>query len=463
MMPFVSAQSLPGKFNVLFIVSDDLRGRVNHEGQPTAKTPNLDKLAASGVRFERAYCQYPVCWASRASLLMGRYPTTPGMIDHGGEFRAELKAVVTLPQLFQQNGYATARGGKIFHQGEDGAQAWDQVVTGPHVPESPGNGRRASDRWEAVAGEGEDLVDYQTASRAIRYLEQHRGDKPFFLGVGFLKPHGPFVAPKKYFRDYDPTSIKLPADFAPVPTLLPGAPAEAKPSNHEIFSQREATEQEAREMIAAYFAATSFMDAQVGRVLETLGRLKLRDRTIVVFFGDHGFQLGEKGIWSKHGSLYDVNLHIPLIIAAPSAAGNGRSCVRTVELVDLYPTLAELCGLPPPSGLDGQSLAPLLQDPVAPWQHAAFALVKRGGFGNPGLIVGRSVRTERWRYTEWNGGIEIGDGRKAELYDHDADPHERRNVYSDPLNAGTVRTLRELLRTNALKLLQVRRSDERKD
>ncbi|MGH9846440.1 MAG: sulfatase [Blastocatellia bacterium] len=433
------------KLNVLFIAADDLNCSLGSYGHPPVKSPNIDKLASAGVRFERAYCQYPLCSPSRASLLTGRYPATTGVLVNGDNFRDRLPDVVTLPHHFRRHGYYTARTGKIFHDGSDDERAWDEIGSPPHVADPAKDGRRPSDRWEAVAGDGEELRDYQTAGHAIRLLEKHK-DKPFFLAVGFLKPHGPFVAPKKYFAGYDPKSIRLPADFASVPTIGPGVPAEARPSNFEVFAGREASEQEAREMIAAYYACVSFMDAQVGRVLDALDRLKLRDRTIVVFFGDHGFHLGEKGKWSKHGSLYEVNLRVPLIITAPSAAGNGKSSGRTVQLLDIYPTLAELCDLPLPKWLEGHSLAPLLKDPQARWEHAAYTLVKRGPLDQPELVVGRSVRTERWRYTEWDRGIRIGEGKKAELYDHDADPHELKNLVADPRHAETVKTLRQLLR-----------------
>ncbi|MGH8245684.1 MAG: sulfatase, partial [Gammaproteobacteria bacterium] len=379
----LAVQEPARKFNVLFIAVDDLNSSLGCYGHPLVETPNIDKLASAGVRFDRAYCQYPLCSPSRASLLTGRYPTTTGVLVNGDSFRDRLKDVVTLPHHFRLHGYYTARAGKIFHDGSDDRQAWDQIVTPPHTADPAKDGRRPSDRWEAVAGDGEDLRDYQTAGKAVQFLEKHK-DKPFFLAVGFLKPHGPFVAPKKYFAGYDPKAIKLPADFASVPTIGPGVPAEARPSNFEVFAGREASEQEAREIIAAYYACVSFMDAQVGRVLEALDRLTLRDRTIIVFFGDHGFHLGEKGKWSKHGSLYDVNLRVPLILAAPLAARIGKACGRTVQLVDLYPTLAELCGLPLPKGLEGHSLAPLLKEPQTRWEHAAYTLVKRGSLDKPG-------------------------------------------------------------------------------
>jgi arylsulfatase A-like enzyme len=436
----VLGQEAAGKPNVLFIAVDDLNTRMGCYGDPVAKTPNIDKLASRGVRFERAYCQYPLCNPSRTSLLSGRYPTTTGVMENLTWFRTAMPQVVTLPQYFRNHGYATLRTGKIFHGGLDDDKGWDAGGE-PYKPRKPPTGaeqvqrQKTADRREAVEGEGESLPDYRTASRAIQLLEEKR-DKPFFLAVGFVKPHVPLIAPKKYFDLYDPKTIKLPPDFAPKPTVGPGVPAEALTRNGDLFINRPATEQEARELIAAYYACISSTDAQVGRVLDALDRLKLRDKTVVVFFGDHGFHLGEKGKWSKHGSLYEPATHVPLIVAVPGAPGNGKASPRTVQLLDLYPTLAQVTGLPLPSGQEGHGLAPLLKDPLGKWDHPAVTFSQRG------KIVGRSVRTERYRYTEWDD-----DGKRAELYDYESDPHELRNLVHDPQQAKRVEELRRFLRT----------------
>lgn len=430
----------PTRLNVLLFAVDDLRPELGCYGNSLIHTPNIDRLARRGVRFERAYCQYPLCNPSRTSLLTGRYPTTVRVLDNNRYFRNEFPDLMTLPQLFRRNGYVTARAGKIYHGVIDDATSWDEggepvLRRQPPSAEERARQARNSDRWEAVDGEGENQPDFRTATRAIELLEKYK-DRPFFLGVGFVKPHSPLVAPRKYFELYDPARIPLPADFAPRPTLPPGVPASAlPPRNGDLFIGRDATPEAAREMIRAYYACVSFMDAQVGRVLDRLEALGLAERTVIVLFGDHGYHLGEKGKWSKHNSLYEVATRVPLIIAAPGVARANAACSRTVELVDLYPTLAELCGLKPPDGLEGQSLAPLLRNPGAPWNHPAYTVTLRGS------IFGRTVRTERYRYTEWDP-----EGTQAELYDYRDDPGERRNLAGEASYAAVRRQMRELLR-----------------
>jgi arylsulfatase A-like enzyme len=426
------------KLNVLFIAVDDLNTRLGCYHQPLVKSPNIDALARTGVLFQRAYCQFPLCNPSRTSLLTGRYPTTTQVMDNTRWFRSDRPDWVTLPQHFRAHGYVTARTGKVFHGGLDDIQSWDEGgephnPPPPRTPQENERRREQADRWLAVEGEGENQPDYRTASRAIRLLEQYR-QRPFFLAVGFVKPHVPLIAPRKYFDLYDAAEISLPPDFAPKPTVRAGVPATALTPNGDLFIGREATDAAAREAIAAYYASVSFMDAQVGRVLEALDRLGLRERTVIVFFGDHGFHLGEKGKWSKHGSLYEVGTHVPLIIAPPNLKTAGQACSRTVELIDIYPTLAELCGLPTQAQLQGQSLVRLLNDPQAAWEHAAYS------FARHGRIVGRSVRTQRYRYTKWDQA-----GQQAELYDHDTDPHELVNLANDPQHAATQEMLQRLL------------------
>ncbi len=430
------AQTSQKKMNVLFIAVDDLRPELGCYGNAMVKTPNVDRLAARGVRFDRAYCQFPLCNPSRTSLLTGRYPTTTMVMDNLKYFRDLLPDVVSLPEHFRANGYVTARTGKIYHGGIDDEKSWDEGAEPrrPPAPRTPQQYRQQSDRWVAAESE-ENQGDYRTATRAIELLEKYK-DKPFFIAVGFVKPHSPLIAPKKFFDWYDPAKIPLSPDFAPRPTVGENVPKEAlPPQNSDLFIGRDATPQEAKEMIRAYYACVSFMDAQVGRVLDALERLKLRDNTVIVFFGDHGYHLGEKGKWSKHSSLYEVATRVPLLIAAPNAPGNGKVSPRTAEFVDLYPTLVELCGLPMPKGLEGQSLAPLLKNPSATWEHPAYTFARRGN------VVGRTVRTERYHYTEWDD-----EGKKAELYDHQTDPYEMRNLANDPQHAKTVEEMRRLLR-----------------
>ncbi len=432
--------------NVLFIAVDDLRPDLGCYGNPIVKSPNIDALAKSGVRFDRAYTQFPLCNPSRTSMLTGRYVSTTKITGNREIFSAHLPGVVTLPAYFKANGYATARTGKIFHGGLDDTGAWGEGGE-PVKTEAQMNADKATNQpaaqkrfnytaerpFAAVPGEGEELGDYKTATRAVALLEKHK-DHPFFLAVGFLKPHTPYIAPKKYFDLYkDRSRIPMPPDFAPHVTLGPGVPKRAlPPKSSDLFSTTEVKPEDAREAIAAYYAAASFTDAQVGRVMEALDRLGLRKNTIVVLFGDHGYHLGEKGKWSKHGSLYEVGTRVPMLIAAPGARGNGKVSNRMAELVDLYPTLADLAGLPMPAGLQGQSLKPLLDDPAAKWDHPAYTIA--------GNLLGFSVRTDGWRYTEWKGP----DGG-AELYDEKADPHEMKNLASDTKYAAKVKEMTKLL------------------
>ena len=422
--------------NVLFFAVDDLNVRLGCYGAPV-RSPNIDNLANRGVRFERAYCQYPLCNPTRSSLLTGRRPPTTGIWENLTWFRKRQPDVVTLPQHFRQNGYVTAQTGKIFHGGLDDDRAWDiggtkLVEARPRTPAEQAERQKQADRWVAVEGEGESQPDYRTATRAIALLEQlKQQDKPFFLAVGFVKPHVPLIAPRKYFDWYSPEAIDLPVDYAPKPA---GEPPAYRP-NFDLFIKREATPELARQAIAAYYAAISFMDAQLGRVMDTLDRLGLRDNTVVSLFGDHGWHLGEKGMWAKM-SLFEVSVRAPLIVSVPGLKTAGEASPRVVEFVDLYPTLVEACGLPMPTGLEGRSLTPLLRQPRARWDKPALSYLRRG------QVLGVSVRTERYRYTEWD------QGRKgAELYDHNRDPHEANNLAPDPRQGRTVAKLKALVKS----------------
>jgi uncharacterized sulfatase len=418
--------------NVLFIAVDDLNTHVGCYGAPV-RTPNIDRLARQGVRFDRAYCQYPLCNPSRTSLLTGRRPPHTGVVENVTWFRDKLPDVVTLPQLFRHNGYRTMASGKIFHGGLNDDKAWDIGAT-PLARQTPRTGKakqereKHADRYLALDGDGRDEPDPRNTDRAIELLQQ-KHDKPFFLAYGLARPHVPFLAPRKFFDLYDPSKIRLPADFAADPDTA----APASRPNFDIFIRRPASEDEARRMIGGYYASISFMDAQLGRMLDALDKSGHRDNTTVVFFGDHGFHLGEKGMWSKM-SLYEASTRVPLIVSAPGAGKPGQACGRTVELVDLYPTLADLCGLKTPPGIDGESLVPLLRDPGASWSNPAYSFIQRGAF------KGASVRVERFRYTEWDGGA-----AGAELYDHQKDPGETRNLAADPQFAGERTWLKALL------------------
>jgi iduronate 2-sulfatase len=276
------------------------------------------------------------------------------------------------------------------------------------------------------------------ADRAIQFLRDYK-DKPFFLGVGFVKPHSPPTAPKRFFDLYNAEKIPLPVNYAPRPTVPDGFPAAAiRKKNADLFIGRDSTPESAREMIRAYAASTSWMDWNVGRVLAELDKLGLREKTIIVFWGDNGYQLGERGKWSKAGSLFEQGARIPFIIAAPKAKGNGRPCPRVVQAIDFYPTLAELCGLPRPDALEGRSLAPLLQQPDAAWEHPAYTIWSEDG----ATLHGVAVRTERWRYAEFGEDGKNG----ALLFDEPADPEELKNLADDPKQAAVRAELSALVR-----------------
>ena len=439
----------PPKWNVLLIAADDLNATLSIYGRDFVRTPNLVRLASRGVRFDRAYCQYPLCNPSRSSFLTGLRPDHTKVKDNEAKFRDADPNIVTLPQIFRKNGYYAARVGKLFHYGVPGQigtnglddpASWDHVVN-PRgrdktdedlvVSIKPGSGLGATLSWLADGGKDEEQTDGKSATAAIKLLEEHK-DGPFFLAVGFYRPHTPYVAPRKYFDAYPLDRILLaqnpPDDRADIPpaalTTHAGEPT--------------ITEDQQRHAIQGYDAAITFMDAQVGRLLDALDRLKLADRTVVVFLSDHGYHLGEHGLWQKR-SLFEESARVPLIVAQPGHKANGMPCLRLAELVDVYPTLAELCGLTPPANLDGRSLVPLLDDPLQPWKNAAYTEVTRK-VGDD-RFLGRSIRTERFRYTEWDEGR-----RGVEFYDHSTDPNEFRNLAADPGFAADVAGMSRLLR-----------------
>lgn len=454
--------------NVLLILADDLNTDLGCYGHPLVQSPHLDRLAARGVRFERAYCQYPLCNPSRASFMTGLRPDTLRVYNLGTHFRKNIPDVVTLPQTFRRAGYFTARVGKVYHwgiprdigtDGLDDAPSWDRVVNPKgrdvsdedHIftltPHLEGHRRFGSTlSWLAAEGADNEQTDGLAADAAIELLEQAAG-KPFFLAVGFVRPHTPFVAPKHYFSLY-------PIDNIALPKTPPGYDVTVPPSALAIRRAVEtnATDDIRRQALQAYYASTSFIDAQVGRLLDALDRLKLADNTIVAFTSDHGYHLGEKGLWQKW-SIFERSARVPLIVAVPGGKANGQSSPRTVELLDLHKTLADLCALSVDSKTEGASLRPLLETPAAPWDRAAFSQIGRRLAADGSVIpwfeadrpgsrpfMGRSVRTERWRYTEWDGGAQ-----GIELYDHDADPHELRNLASDPRSAPLRARLKRLL------------------
>jgi iduronate 2-sulfatase len=353
-----------------------------------------------------------------------------------------------LPQMFMKNGYTVARVGKIFHYGNPGdigtdglddPASWQRRINprgrdkdeeGKVTNYTPKRGLGSSLSFLQAEGTDDEQTDGKVAAEAIRLMEENAG-RPFFVAAGFYRPHTPYIAPKAYFDLYPLDRITFPSEPASHrAAVLEPATASTRP--YPVFG---VNEDQARDAKRAYYATISFVDAQVGKLLDALDRLKLADRTIIVFWSDHGYHLGEHGLWMKQ-SLFEESARVPLIIAAPGRS-RGKASARTVELVDLYPTLADLAGLEPPSDLHGASLKPLLENPDAAWTKPAFTQVARGGF------PGHSVRTERWRYTEWERGKQ-----GSELYDHDADPHEYRNLATDPAYAAVVNELRSLVRKN---------------
>jgi uncharacterized sulfatase len=439
------------KLNVLFIAVDDLNNHLGCYGNRVVKSPNVDRLARRGVRFDRAYCQFPLCSPSRVSLLTGLRPDTTRIFDLQTDFRkTTLPAVVTMPQLLRQNGWFTARVGKIFHYGVpndigtsglDDPLSWDQAINprGRDKNEEDrvtnlnreNRGLGASLAWYESPGRDDEFTDAKVATETIRLLEEHR-DKPFFIGCGFYRPHVPWIVPKKYFGMYPLEKISLPQGPPNDREDIPPAALWVTHANYGL------SDDNCRRAIRAYYASVSYMDAQLGRVLDALDRLKLWDQTIVILWGDHGWHLGEHGLWQKM-SLFEESARVPLIVAAPGAKAKGKASGAVVESLDVYPTVADLCGVAAPKNLAGVSLRPLLDNPKRSRDRPAYTQVQRSG--KDGRFMGRTVRTARWRYTEWD------DGRKGtELYDHGKDPREFTNLAQVPKYATTVTQMKRLLR-----------------
>jgi uncharacterized sulfatase len=452
------------KPNVLFIVSDDLANVQGCYGNTVCKTPNIDLLAAKGVKFDRAYCQFPLCNPSRASFLTGLRPDTLKVYENATQFRKTVPDAESLPQTFQKAGYTAIRVGKLYHYGVpaqigtdglDDPQSWNKVINPKGFdkddeeagriftlnPTGKGSGRYGGSlSWLASEGKDEEMTDGKIAAEVISQLAASK-EKPFFLACGFFRPHTPYVSPKKYFDMYPIDKIELPKVPANVREGLPPAAfGSDKPEQAKL------TDDLRKKAIQAYYASVSFMDAQVGLVVEALEKNKLAGNTIVVFISDHGYHLGEHGLWQKM-SLWENSARVPMIVADPRSKGNGKASPRTVELVDLHATLADLAGLPAPK-TDGASLKPLLDDPAAKWDKAAITQVSRGTptmtgettpKGQP-WFLGYSVRTEQYRYTEWDGGK-----KGTQLYDMAADPKQEKNLAGDPKFTETVKQLKALL------------------
>jgi len=525
----LGSAAVPPRSNVLFIAIDDLRPELGCYGREQIVSPNIDRLAASGLTFGRAYCQQAICNASRASLMTGLRPDTIGVHDLTTHFRTKVPSVITLPQRFKESGYHAQALGKVYHPAFPGfgigsdlgdPMSWSEPswLGGPRYYYSPLGVKLARELYEAklmqntsggpnwvaeararnaarkdvpqhaedwkmvnvrvLATEAPDvpdsaLYDGEVTDRAIGALRRLQSraapsasgpGQPFFLAVGYLKPHLPFVAPKKYWDLYDPSRIELagnphpPRDVPAVAMRLPmdelrdtypkdvrvgpgSERGEADPdgATTDIPKRGPLTQEQERRLRHGYYACVSFIDAQVGRLLDELERLGLSGNTIVLLYGDHGFSLGEHGLWGKLTNFEDAN-RSPLIVSVPGAKAPGRTTDALVELVDIYPSLCELAGVTPPAELEGTSFAPLVDDPDQPWKTAAFSQYPRGE------VMGYSIRTNRHRFTQWQSAQDPNRVEGLELYDHVTDPAENRNLAALPENAVTVRRLTEQLR-----------------
>lgn len=432
--------------NVLFIAVDDLRPNLDAFGPSEVETPHIDRLARSGMVFTRAYAQQALCSPSRTSVLTGMRPDTTQVWDLNTHFRTAQPDAITLPQLFKENGYFVQGIGKVFHDGSlNDERSWSVAWTSPTPPAYALPENRPQAGLLGAAFEAADVPDNtykdgkvaELAVRALRDLDTMGA--PFFLAVGFVKPHLPFVAPKRYWDLYEPRTIAL----APNPFYPQDAPEYAILPGSELRRYRgvpaeSISDDLARQLKHGYYAATSYIDAQIGRLLDELDQLGLLRNTIVVLWSDHGWKLGEHGTWSKHSNV-EVDVRVPLIVSVPGVTEAGGRSSRLVELVDIYPTLAELAGLPVPAGIEGTSFEPLLRDPQRSWKTAAFSQYPRSSGDK--LLMGYSMRSARYRLTVWVDRADQTQIEAVELYDHREDRQENVNVAMDPARAATLKRL----------------------
>lgn len=445
-----SEQTDAGKPNVLFLICDDLNCDLGAYNHPTVQSPNIDRLAQRGVRFENAYCQYPLCGPSRASFMTGLYPDQTLVRRNSIHIRERVPNVQTMSQMFRENGYFATRIGKIYHynvprhigtSGHDDPYSWDYTIN-PRGRDKEDEDLIFSLRpglfggtlsWLAAEGTGEEQTDGIAATDGIRLLKQYAEEnRNFFLAIGLFRPHTPFVAPKKYFDLYPLEGIAVPE----VPEdYQKSLPLPARDSLNRREEQIDLANDLARQAIQAYYASITFADAQVGRILDTLEETGLAKNTIVVFTSDHGYHMGEHGTYQKT-TLFENAARVPLIISGPGVEASGQSTKAPAEMIDFYPTLAELCGLPAPDYLSGVSLVPALKDPATrPRPDALTQLGER-------YASGYSLRTARYRYTEWGQDAKGG----VELYDHDSDPQEMVNLAKGSEHAQLITQLSQRLR-----------------
>ncbi len=471
LLPLTAAEQR-NPHNVLLIISDDLTATaLGCYGNKTCRTPNIDKLASEGTRFTRAYCQATICGPSRASMLFGYYPYATKATGYTSGREKVGPNRDSWPQYFRKHGYHSARISKVFHMGvptdigpgNDGADdpaSWDEVFnsrgpesqapgTGETLQNNPNGlklGAAGGNRFSVVEAEGDDLVhsDGKTAQKAVELLNQYKGmHKPFFLAIGFVRPHVPLVAPRKYFAPYALDEMflppKIPGDWDDIP---------ANSVNRRTSEHLQMDINQQKKLIRAYYASVSFMDAMTGKVMEALEQSGQRDNTIVIFTSDHGFHLGEQGLWTKANN-YELSTRVPLLISIPGQTDDGIRSSSLVELLDVYPTLTDICGLPGTPGLQGTSLIPLVTNPGKKVKSAVVSQFPRSLSGNrhrgEGDIMGYALRTEHFRYVQWI------DQKKdtplaEELYDHRTDSGEMKNLLSQTGKHREIERLRNLLR-----------------
>jgi iduronate 2-sulfatase len=447
------------KPNILLICVDDLKPVIGCYGDKFAKTPNIDRLAAQAIRFDRAYCNQAVCAPSRNALMTGLRPQTLGIYDLGTNFRRSRPDAVTIAQYFRQHGYQTQAMGKIMHVGHGNSEdeaSWDVPHFKPrgnpyvHQENQPsgkvGQNQKPGTEPKGAATESADVPDEtygdgKIAAEAVKRLKAaEQSGEPFFMGVGFMKPHLPFVAPKQYWDMHDPEKLPQPVRLLPpegAPEYAPQFGGELRNYKDMPKGQSPLDEKLTRHLIHGYYAATSYMDAQLGKVLDALEETGLSSKTIVILWGDHGWHLGDHGMWCKHTN-YEEATRIPLIIKVPGRQGEVSQAL--VETVDLYPTLAQLAGLPAPEGLDGRSFAPVFQGQEAAHRDHVIHVYPRNN------LLGRAIRTDRYRLVEWKTPGDTSGSADFELYDYQEDPGESKNLAST--NPGIVKELRALLATH---------------
>ncbi|MEI6235849.1 MAG: sulfatase [Planctomycetota bacterium] len=482
MLLSLTALRAADKPNVLFIVVDDLRPELGCYGNKIIKSPSIDRIATRGTLFNHAYCSQAVCSPSRTALLTGLRPDMTRVWDLETHFRVAQPDCITLPQYFKVNGYWCAALSKVYHAGFEDGRSWNephwypkgrsvdtdpvdwtkQIITKHGVsvqeyvektkPDSADNdkpGKKANGKegkggpaFEVSPKQDDELPDGATAAEAVKRLHAFKQkDQPFFLAVGFLKPHLPFVVPKKYWDLYDPNTIPLPA----IDHLPKGAPEFAGHNNSELHNYQGVPKENpipadfAKQLRHGYYACISYTDTQVGRVLDALEKEGLADNTIIVLWGDHGWQLGDHGLWHKHTN-FEIATRAPLLISLPKQKTAGQKCEAPVEFVDVYPTLADLCGLPIPAGLAGSSVKSFIENPTASKAKVAISQYPRSAGKAGGAVMGYSIRDERWRLTLWRERT----GSKiiaTELYDEQNDPDETVSVHDKPENKAIIEAL----------------------